>query len=464
MKKSILALITFLGIIFCNYPASAEPAPLTWVQMETEEQVSEVVLPANNKIPQKETIPAEQKEPSDDLKTKEADYLGKAIEEIMKRRREDDKLLADLLARQKEAEEIRKKQEKIAKEREEARKRQEEARKNQEQQKLIDSVAQTLQKQKDEETQKIAEILKTIADQQSAQNNNVMALINALKEEQSKKEQKDQEQPAVLNEITGSAVRLNNIVQTAPAPVANIASVKRTLQESIADSTQDATQAAYSEADTTFFYSPGSLYKIYTKEGFVTDIQLQPGEEIQYVGGGDTVRWVIDQAQSGSGNNKTWHIYLKPMKNGLATNFIINTDKHSYQLQVEATDWYTPIVKWTYPQEEKTAFYRAQTVARKYEEENLGAISLESLNFNYKITNGESCDWTPTEIFDDGTKTYIRMPEVMSKSNAPVLFVKDGKNLALVNYRLKNGMYVVDRLFKEAELRNGSEIVRIKKK
>jgi len=91
------------------------------------------------------------------------------------------------------------------------------------------------------------------------------------------------------------------------------------------------------------------------------------------------------------------------------------------------------------------------------------------MNFNYKIQEksgffGGSYSWTPKMVFDDGTKTYIQMADTMSSGEAPALFVSDGKEVTLVNYRVKKNYYIVDRLFAQAEMRNGlKEIVVIKK-
>ena len=46
----------------------------------------------------------------------------------------------------------------------------------------------------------------------------------------------------------------------------------------------------------------------------------------------------------------------------------------------------------------------------------------------------------------------------------PVLYVKDGKELLIVNYRIKNNFMVVDRLFDNAELRLGNNVIKIKRK
>ena len=60
--------------------------------------------------------------------------------------------------------------------------------------------------------------------------------------------------------------------------------------------------------------------------------------------------------------------------------------------------------------------------------------------------------------FDDGSKVYIEMPSGIAQGEAPPLFVigpeGDGQ---LVNYRVRQNYYIVDRLFAAAELRMGGE-------
>jgi type IV secretion system protein VirB9 len=58
-------------------------------------------------------------------------------------------------------------------------------------------------------------------------------------------------------------------------------------------------------------------------------------------------------------------------------------------------------------------------------------------------------------VFDDGLKTYIQMADGMKAGEAPALFIKDDGQVNLVNYRVKDNYYVVDRIFNQAELRNG---------
>jgi len=58
----------------------------------------------------------------------------------------------------------------------------------------------------------------------------------------------------------------------------------------------------------------------------------------------------------------------------------------------------------------------------------------------------------------DGSKTYVEFPASLATGEAPPLFVigTDGK-AELVNYRLRERFYVVDRIVNAAELRLGTK-------
>ena len=54
------------------------------------------------------------------------------------------------------------------------------------------------------------------------------------------------------------------------------------------------------------------------------------------------------------------------------------------------------------------------------------------------------------------------MKKQMFSAEAPVFYVKDGKNLNLVNYRLKDNKIIIDRIFKEGVLKLGKKTIKIK--
>ena len=219
--------------------------------------------------------------------------------------------------------------------------------------------------------------------------------------------------------------------------------------------TQDAINA---QGDSTmvFSYSPSQLYKIYCKLNYLTDIVLKEGEQITYVGGGDTGKWMLD-ASTVEG---TPHIYLKPIAKGAKTNIIINTTHHTYQVLCSEGDWYNPIIKWSYGSENIMKSIASQKALDRTVSDVVQ--SPENLSFDYRIRGDAS--WKPEHVFDDGRKTYIRFSKSFKK--LPVLFVKEKghKEAMLVNYHVKANTLVVERTFYEAELRMDGEKVRITKK
>jgi P-type conjugative transfer protein TrbG len=242
--------------------------------------------------------------------------------------------------------------------------------------------------------------------------------------------------------------------------------VQKAVTDSASHNTQDITNAVVGQADFVYPYVPNRVYKVYCTETRLSEIELQPGEAGVKVDGADSVQWIIDQVESGNGDSKQVHINIKPIKPNISTNFYIYTDHHVYHIEAYAGDFYTPIIRWTYPQEERLALLRQQEKEQQLENEEIPLgqdnMTLESLCFKYQIS-GWNYLWKPVLAFDDGTKTYIQMPAAMQSSEAPALFVKDGKTLALVNYRVKNNYYIVDRLGECFEMRVGKKAVRIQK-
>ena len=75
------------------------------------------------------------------------------------------------------------------------------------------------------------------------------------------------------------------------------------------------TRNGYINAVQVYPYATGALYQVYTAPGQVTDIALQEGEQLVGSGpvaAGDTVRWIIGDTESGTGQTKRVHIEVKP--------------------------------------------------------------------------------------------------------------------------------------------------------
>ena len=194
-------------------------------------------------------------------------------------------------------------------------------------------------------------------------------------------------------------------------------------------------------------------------------IELQAGEKL--VGEpqiGDSVRWNLSPALYGSGPTSTSVIVLKPQGPGLDTNLLITTDRRAYYLRLlSKPDDYVARVAFAYPDDEDNERKWQQQLAEQKDRQNkstriaeLPANGVESMFFDYRLKGGDD-SIRPVRVFDDGKKTYIQISAAAKNREAPVLVVigADGKQ-EMVNYRVKDDMYIVDRLFERAELILGS--------
>ena len=207
-------------------------------------------------------------------------------------------------------------------------------------------------------------------------------------------------------------------------------------------------------------YSAGALYQAYTAPGEITDIALQEGEQLVGTGpvaAGDTVRWIIGDTESGTGPTKKVHILVKPTRPNLMTNLVINTDRRTYLLELRSTEkTYMASVSWQYPEDQLIAL-RQQNAAAETAAPIATGVDLAAINFRYAI-EGDNPAWRPLRAFDDGQKVYIEFPSGIRQGEMPPLFViGPAGGSELVNYRVRQNYYIVDRLFAAAELRLGDK-------
>ncbi len=230
--------------------------------------------------------------------------------------------------------------------------------------------------------------------------------------------------------------------------------------------TVEPTADGYINAIQVYPYTEGALYQLYTAPSQVSDIALQPGEKIVAVSAGDTVRWVIGDTVSGSGNAARAHVLVKPIADDLRSNLVIITNRRAYHLELTSTpETYMASVSWAYPHDQLMALQRRNAAAEVAAEQLVDrGLAVDKLRFRYAIS-GDNPPWRPVRVFDDTNKVYIQFPARLDQGEAPPLFVvgPDGEN-QLVNFRVRGSYYIVDRLFAAAELRLGQDpqqVVRI---
>jgi type IV secretion system protein TrbG len=212
-------------------------------------------------------------------------------------------------------------------------------------------------------------------------------------------------------------------------------------------------RGGYFNAVQVFPYSPGALYQVYAAPGQITDIALEPGEQLTGSGplaAGDTVRWIVADTESGNGDTLRVHVMVKPTRPAIETNLVVNTDRRTYLIELRSREKpYMPSVAWFYPEDRSS---RSEAVPP-----TPVIPGVDQRRYRYVI-EGDSPPWRPVNAYDDGRKVYIEFSPGIGQGEMPPLFVigQDGKP-ELVNYRVYKNILIADRLFAAAELRLGGE-------
>ncbi len=240
----------------------------------------------------------------------------------------------------------------------------------------------------------------------------------------------------------------------APTPVARI-------ENANAAARVQPRREGYYNAIQIYPWSEGALYQVYAAPGQITDITLEPGENLTGTGpiaAGDTVRWIIGDTESGSGETRRVHVLVKPSRADITTNLVVTTDRRTYLLELRSGKKpYMPSVSWAYPQ--PPAGQRASIPATPV------IPNLAARNYRYGLT-GDNPPWNPVAVYDDGRRVYVEFPRGIVQGEMPPIFVigPDGE-AQIANSRIFRNILIVDRLFGAAELRLGGgdkqQIVRI---
>ena len=196
----------------------------------------------------------------------------------------------------------------------------------------------------------------------------------------------------------------------------------------------------------------------------VCDVALQAGEQVNSINLGDTARWTVEPAITGSGASEIQHLIIKPMDVGLETSLVVTTNRRSYHFRLRShRTEYMPQVSFTYPEDAQVKWDAIQRREKQERTENtLPATGeyLGDLTFDYDLSG--SASWKPVRVYNDGRKTIIEMPGAMQQTEAPTLLVvrKEGgmftdDETVLVNYRVQGNRYIVDTVFDRAILISG---------
>ena len=223
---------------------------------------------------------------------------------------------------------------------------------------------------------------------------------------------------------------------------------------------KDAVPPSLGQAGSVVITFSSYIPKIVCRPMYVTDIMLQPGETVTGVHPGDPVRWQFVPSKSGAGDLEQIHVLVKPLMADISTNLIVNTDRRTYNLDLmSSAKNFMPSISFSYPQDTLREWDVFMANRRKEREKGTElasgySVDPEELHLSYEIRGKDDLRWKPVRVWDDGVKTYIQFPKgATAKSvEAPVFVVFEHKKEVLVNYRAKNDMYVVDRVFDKGAL------------
>lgn len=239
----------------------------------------------------------------------------------------------------------------------------------------------------------------------------------------------------------------------------------------------------------------------------LTDLAFEKGESILSVQLGDSVRWNIESAISGSANDSVEHLIVKPLEAGLKTSMLITTDRRTYHIRLKSTEAdFMPAVVFSYPNSLKlpskkhygddsylqyTSNYDSNEEHNDYSETNSSLKYYSSVqnvsyegnsrpalnvaatyndstqrrNYNYSV-DGDS-KIIPQNVYDDGKRTFIVMNNPINSSYLPVLqeissesflfFGEDKTNT--INFTYFDNTFVVDGIYSHMRLisKNGEE-------
>jgi type IV secretion system protein TrbG len=186
---------------------------------------------------------------------------------------------------------------------------------------------------------------------------------------------------------------------------------------------------------------------------------------------GDLERWFVGTTP---GPRNTTLVVVQPSDCNLTTNLTIPTDRRLYQLTLDSPPCaardtagqnpdlpYDRIVRFYYPEDllqRLAADEQAQEQAARSEEARQIPVAATpfdpaSLDFGYFMCRDRGYPWRPDQVFADAEHTYIKLPESAAQAEIPVLFeVGPAGDLVLINYAVRGGFYVVDRVLRRGVL------------
>ena len=215
----------------------------------------------------------------------------------------------------------------------------------------------------------------------------------------------------------------------------------------------------------TFDFDDDRIYKVLVRPRNTTQLKLSSDERVTYVSAGDASSFAVNVPSSKA------FVEVKPKWDNVSTNLLVVTTRRAYHIELQSTaegrKWYTRVA-WTYA----NAALLDQTLAAQGDDAGLSrwpgasraeppisGVAVDKLYFKYDI-DGDA-PFRPTQVFDDGTHTFIRLPDDLQELPALFMLTPDSGDTALVNYSVTPPYLVVPRTMEKFVLKLGKTKVEV---
>lgn len=225
--------------------------------------------------------------------------------------------------------------------------------------------------------------------------------------------------------------------------------------------------ASAGNAISRYTYEEGGIYPVRAGLGIATTIELDPADPVLDYSAGFSGGWDIVRRE---------HLfYIKPKNVDVDTNLLIRTQRRSYifELQVAASDWRKLDEVRSRGVQYRIAFdyddapeVGAEPVADVVPEPVIETV--KPMHYDYDLSTKTRHEWlVPTSVYDDGSFTYIRLPNPgnIPSGNWPTVYARNARHDEdfVVNSNVEADTIVVHGIYPFLVLRHGEETVGLRR-
>jgi len=207
-------------------------------------------------------------------------------------------------------------------------------------------------------------------------------------------------------------------------------------------------------------YNPDEVVRIEGRTNVQTTIRFDADEHIENVAIGDSQAWQVTP------NKRANLLFVKPLADRAATNMTVITDRHTYLFDLVASPANRRplyVLAFAYPDKPEDEQRDDGSGTPPAQEPN--PVELAAANDPYAVADPARLNFAwiskgdrkllPSQIYDDGTATFLTWPK---DTAMPAILVKDHKGVeGPVNFAVRGDVIVVDGVPREIVLRSGED-------